>query len=124
MLNVNICERVPWDFLSSRELAELLGVNVQVLANWRFRGKGPAPAPAACFRGKSRYYPVCNVIAWRLGKEPWEAAAQWLRERFIFPKPLETEERTWRIIEQQQGWGVHQLAHQPIVPCCLNFECK
>lgn len=106
-------DRVPWDVVSSRELAELIGVNLQVLANWRSRGKGPAPAPAECFRGKSAYYPVCNVVAWRLDIEPWEVAAQWLRERFIFPKPLETEERTWRIIEQQQGWGIYPLAHYP-----------
>lgn len=111
-----VVQRVPWDVVSSRELAEWLGVNMQVLANWRLRGKGPTPAPAGCFRGKSIYYPIFNVEAWKNGVEPWEAAANWLRERFIFPKPLETEERTWRIIKQQQGWGIYPLAYSPRYP--------
>ena len=106
----------PWDVLSSRELAKLLGVSIQVLANWRIRDRGPVPAPAECFRGNRTYYPVFEIEAWQRGVEPWEVLSEWLRKRFIFKLPLETEDRTWRAIEQLQDTGVYPLKHRPRRP--------
>lgn len=112
----------PWDVLSSRELASLLGVSIQVLANWRIRDTGPAPAPAQCFRGNRTYYPVYEIEAWRRGVEPWEMVRDWLRERYIFPKPLETEEQTWKVARQLQGWKIYPLQQPPRKPIPLPVK--
>jgi hypothetical protein len=115
-------KRIPWDVLSSRELSTLLDVSIQVLANWRIRDTGPAPAPAECFRGNRTYYPVYEIEAWRRGVEPWEVVRDWLRERYIFPKPLETEERTWKVARQLQGWNIYPLQHRPRKPIPLPVK--
>lgn len=112
----------PWDVLSSRELASLLGVSIQVLANWRIRDTGPAPAPAECYRGNRTYYPIYEIEAWRHGFEPWEVVRDWLRERYIFPNPLETEERTWKVARQLQGWNIYPLQHRPRRPIPLPVK--
>lgn len=103
----------PWDTLSSRQLAALLRVSIQVLANWRMRDTGPKPAPANCFRGNRTYYPVYEVEAWLCGIEPWEVMRDWLRERYIFPEPLTTAERTWKVACRLQRWQIHPLTHKP-----------
>ena len=115
-------ELTPWDVLSSRELAALLGVSIQVLANWRIRDTGPAPAPAERFRGNRTYYPVCEVEAWSRCIEPWEVVRDWLTVRFIFPKYLETEERTWKVARQLQGWNLYPLQHRPLKPIPLPVK--
>lgn len=114
-----VMKGAPWDVVSSRELSSMLGVSIQVLANWRIRSNGPVPAPADCFRGNRTYYPVYEVEAWRLGVEPWNVVRDWLRERYIFPTPLETEERTWRVARQLQGWSIYPLRHRPRAPLPL-----
>ena len=112
----------PWDVLSSRELAKLLGVSIQVLANWRIRDRGPVPAPAECFRGNRTYYPVFEIEAWQRGVEPWEVLCDWLRKRFIFEQPLDTEERTWGAIKQLQDTDVYPLKHRPRRPIPLAVK--
>lgn len=112
----------PWDVLSSRELAALLGVSIQVLANWRIRNRGPAPAPAKCFKGNRTYYPVFEVEAWQRGVEPWEVLCNWLRKRFIIENPIETEDRTWGAIKQLQDTGVYPLKHRPRRPIPLPVK--
>lgn len=112
-------KRAPWDVLSSRELAGLLGVSIQVLANWRIRGHGPAPAPAECYRGNRTYYPVYEIEAWLEEIEPWRAVQKWLQGRFHFPTPIETEERTWRMATKIRGDRIHRLQHRPRRPLPL-----
>ncbi len=52
----------PWHAMSVREVAEALGVSIQVLANWRIRGRGPKPLPAELFRGNRTFYAVHEVV--------------------------------------------------------------
>lgn len=120
--------RVPWDVLASIELAQLLGVSLQVLSNWRVRKKGPESLPAGTFRRNRTFYWMFEIERWLRsleGKElqTWEIVAQWLRNRYHFLKPLETEDRTWRVAEQLRGYGVWPLKHKPrrrvpLVPGC------
>lgn len=111
-------KRTPWDALSSAELAGLLGVSLQVLANWRVRGRGPSWVKTNVFRGTRTFYAVAEIDRWlRALKDDhhplWEIVAAWLGDRFFFPSPLETEERTWRVVNQLSGWGIFPLTHKP-----------
>ena len=63
--------------MSVREVAEALGVSIQVLANWRIRGRGPKPLPADLFRGNRTFYAVHEVVNAR-AQEPSEG---WLQCR-------------------------------------------
>lgn len=47
--------------LDTIETANLIGVNVRTLANWRCRGQGPHPAHT--YRGRV-FYAMPEVIRW------------------------------------------------------------
>jgi hypothetical protein len=72
-----VASEPPWHAMSVREVAEALGVSIQVLANWRIRGRGPRPLPAEVFRGNRTFYPA-HEVANALSKEPSEG---WLQCR-------------------------------------------
>jgi hypothetical protein len=56
----------PWHYISSAQLAAILGVSLQSIWNWRVRATGPPTAPAQMFRGPKRWYRVADVKAWLL----------------------------------------------------------
>lgn len=73
----------PWRAISSRELADLLNVSLQSLANWRVRGTGPVPEKRRKGQGNRMMYRPDVVMSWlsRLGsvpREPWEFSREWL----------------------------------------------
>jgi hypothetical protein len=108
----------PWHYLPSREVATLLGVSQQVLANWRFRKKGPPPVKSAIFKGRSTYYQVGEVLAWRATRRgeavaPWQMTAGWLQRRFLFPVPLQCPHRTQRVVDQLERWGIYPARFKP-----------
>src|SRR5262245_52095803 len=61
---IELPHRPYWHVLSSRELAEVLGVTLQTLANWRVRGIGPPTEPSSHFRGHREHYRIDQVLAW------------------------------------------------------------
>lgn len=72
----------PWRPISSRELAQILGVSLQSLANWRVRETGPEPEPPKKGKGNKVYYRPDIVLAWlEEEKEPWEFSRDWLLNR-------------------------------------------
>lgn len=118
MRNFILLTHAPWHYISSRELAKHLGVTSQTLANWRFRGLGPKTEQELKFKGRSAYYRVAEIIAWERTQRgeaisAWEVTAQWLSERNTFPKPLETEERTLRVVDQLERWDIYPPLHRP-----------
>ena len=66
-------DRPPWQAMSVGEVADVLGVSIQVLANWRIRGRGPTPFPSTLFKGNRTHYPVYEAAnaAAEWPKEPW-----------------------------------------------------
>jgi hypothetical protein len=88
----------PWRLISSRELAKLLGVSLQSLANWRLRGKGPVAEPPVKGRGNRIYYQRAQVLSWlsRFTESPrgsWEFSSDWLSAAGL-PQPVPSEELT------------------------------
>jgi len=116
LLRLTELKRPPWDVLSSTELADILGLSFQVLANWRIRNKGPRPEPRQNFRGNRTYYRVYEIERWLGGLENsdgWRVVAKWLMEKYFFPEPLQDEQRTWSVAEQLCGWKIWPVAHKP-----------
>jgi hypothetical protein len=84
----------PWQVVSTRELAELLGIHLQTLHNWNIRGKGPVPVPHGVWRGNRRYFRLADVIAWLEDVPVWEVYRDWIAERYTNAKvtaPEDTE---------------------------------
>jgi hypothetical protein len=73
----------PWRPVPSRELARLLGVSLQTLANWRVRDKGPGSEPRVRGKGNRIFYRPDEVASWLLHRKvaPWEICRDWLKER-------------------------------------------
>lgn len=91
----------PWRTISSRQLASLLGVSLQTLANWRVRGTGPQTAPLKKGRGNKVFYRRDAVLAWLCedAVEPWEFCRDWLAEREITVLGVPTQESTEWLID-------------------------
>lgn len=110
--------RLPWDVLSSVELADLLCVSLQVLANWRVRHKRPHPVAAGHFRGNRTYYRIDEVTAWLHSEEgrsvaPWQVVAQWLQQQFCtLPLPANEEGNVWAMAEQIDRLGAWPRPHR------------
>ncbi|WP_411817379.1 hypothetical protein [Hyphococcus sp. DH-69] len=116
LLQLAKLKRAPWDVVSSMELADLTGLSIQVLANWRIRKKGPSPVPRAKYRGNKTYYRVFEVERWLRDlpvTQGWRVVAEWLMQKYYFPDPLRDEGRTWRVVDQLIGWKIWPLAHHP-----------
>jgi len=86
-----------WRPISSRQLAALLGVSLQSLANWRVRGYGPPYLPHITGTGNKIYYRPDEVLAWLSGGtvEPWEFVRDWLAERDLQVTPATQESTEW-----------------------------
>jgi len=90
----------PWRPMASRELAGLLGVSLQSLANWRVRGSGPEPEPPMKGKGNRTFYRPDKVLSWLEGtdKEPWEYSRDWLLKRGLdVAGGLDRESTAWMI---------------------------
>lgn len=68
----------PWQPIATRQVANLLGISVQVLANWRVRDNGPPSRPSPRGGGNRRLYCMGEVLAWITGREPWTFSRDWL----------------------------------------------
>lgn len=110
-------KRPPWDTVSTAELADILGVSIQVLSNWRIRKAGPNFLPVGTFRGNRVHYRICDIEAWLRSKaEPtkaWQVAAEWLGRHFILKQPLKSEAETRTMAADIRDLGVWKLAHYP-----------
>ena len=77
----------PWHVISTRELARLLGVGVQVLGEWRARSIGPTPEPEGIYRrgqGNKRWYRINEIMRWYdslqgIDRQPWEYEKDFLK---------------------------------------------
>lgn len=54
----------PWVEITSRDLARVLGISIQTLANWRVREKGPPYEGSKRGRGNKIFYVPCMVYEW------------------------------------------------------------
>ncbi|WP_412094048.1 helix-turn-helix domain-containing protein [Alloyangia pacifica] len=88
-------DRPVWSPLTTRELAKLLGVSVQVLANWRVRDIGPPSRPAPRGRGHRRHYRLDEVLSWLTGQPSWKFNRAWLVGRGLAPDDADAAYVEW-----------------------------
>lgn len=77
------CSSPIWHYVTTRELAKILGVTVQALANWRVRDIGPPSRSASRGAGNKRLYRIDEVLSWLTGREAWTYTRDWLLARGI-----------------------------------------
>ncbi|PHR55050.1 MAG: hypothetical protein COA47_14495 [Robiginitomaculum sp.] len=75
-------ETFPWLVISSLELADVLGVHLQTIANWQIRKQGPIAEPKDHWRGNRRYFSIANITAWLDQVEAWKVYQEWIGTRF------------------------------------------
>ena len=54
----------PWDLITSRMLADAIGVDAGLLNVWIWRRLGPEPLPASFFKGRTRVFRVSAALVW------------------------------------------------------------
>lgn len=87
----------PWKSIPSREVAPILGVSLQVLANWRVRGNGPAAEPQQPGLGNRTYYRPDEILSWLHDRErePWQFSRDWLIDRGLAIEPATKASTEW-----------------------------
>lgn len=73
---------IPYHVISGPELAKLLGVSGQTLANWRMRGVGPRPEPAADWKANRNHYKIVEVLAYFDSSTHTDIYCNWIRAKF------------------------------------------
>ncbi|WP_417725736.1 helix-turn-helix transcriptional regulator [Salipiger sp.] len=84
-----------WRLLTTRELSKVLGVSVQVLANWRVRDLGPPYRHARPREGHKCFYRMDEVLQWLTGRPAWEFSRSWLAHRGLAPADAEQDYVEW-----------------------------
>lgn len=69
----------PWGYVSSPELAQLLGVSLQTVYNRRLRGQLP---PSVQARSRRHHYRLADVLGLSSGTAPERIIADWIDARF------------------------------------------
>lgn len=69
----------PWGYVSSPELAHLLGVSLQTIFNRRLRRQLP---PSVQCRSRRHYYQLADVLAQGNGSTAEQVIASWIDARF------------------------------------------
>jgi Helix-turn-helix domain len=71
--------RAPWEYVTSAELAKVLGVHLQTVNNWTIRGKlKPAPRSPQR-RGNKNYFLVSYLRSWLEGKNEDDLVREWVK---------------------------------------------
>ena len=82
----------PWHQLTAHQLAEKLGVTVQALANWRYRGNGPTFRLA---RKRRCLYRMCDVLEWLTDIPAQKHIRDWLFTHGLIPEDASDEHVEW-----------------------------
>lgn len=101
-------ERRPtWSMVSSVELAQILGVHLQTINNWKLRGILPTPEPQKRGAGNRNWYRISKIRSW-LENRPeadihWSWIAQHIGQKFSSVKEADQVIRScYRIFEVEK----------------------
>jgi phage terminase Nu1 subunit (DNA packaging protein) len=100
-------KRPTWYTVTSRELANILGVNLQTINNWLVRGKLPAPEPRVRGKSNKNRYKISVIKKWLCDtpedKTHWEFINTHMAEDFeSIEQAMWNAERYWRAFEIEQ----------------------
>lgn len=82
----------PWDYISSPDLAKILGVHLQTISNYKLRRPDfPVPEPKASFnsgswhkpvRGNKCLYKISTIMNWLTGESEESIHWKFIRKHF------------------------------------------
>ena len=84
-----------WRLIPSRQMARILGITIQTLANWRVREQGPRFSHAAKGKGNKVLYRMSDVLEWLSARPSWEFEGEWLAQKGLGPEELDRDYTEW-----------------------------
>lgn len=103
--------RAPWSVITSRELAEILGVHLQTINNWAIRGVLPLPVKHPRLRGNKNHYRISTIRAWLNGTDEDSEAWAWIDQHT--PYGFNTLEQAQEVC--RTAWKVLEI-ERPLLP--------
>lgn len=103
----------PWRPVPSRSAAQMLGVQLQSLANWRMRDVGPKSEPWKKGGGNRTYYRPDRLAEWLSGGRctGWQFSACWLEEKGI-PVNMTDQRAVYARIQWMESQDLFPPAHR------------
>ena len=100
-------KRPTWATVTSRELADILGVSLQSINNWQVRGHLPAPEPRRRGLGNKNRYRISTIINW-LTNTPedqihWQFINEHMAEGF-----KSIEQAVWNAERYWKAYGIEK----------------
>ena len=80
--NMGYKPAIPYHVISAPELAKLLDVSGQTLANRRMRGVGPIAEPAEDWKANRNHYKIVEVLAYFDSSTHTDIYCDWIRTKF------------------------------------------
>jgi hypothetical protein len=100
-------KRPTWYTVTSRELADILGVNLQTINNWLVRGKLPAPELRRKGKGNKNRYKISVIKEWLYGtpedETHWSFINEHMSEGF-----KSIEQAIWNADKYWKAYGVEK----------------
>ena len=92
----------PWSLRTTKQVAELLGVDPACLTVWRYRGLGPRPEPRY-FKGSVQVYRLDRVQSWLAQRQglPYDQHQAWAEglERINFEPEPDVRDQVRRLVQ-------------------------
>ena len=92
----------PWSLRTTRQVAEILGVDPACLCTWTYRGLGPRPEPRY-FKGSVQVYRLDQVQAWLAQRHnlPYDQHHAWAEglQRINFEPEPDVRDQVRRLVE-------------------------
>lgn len=101
-------ERRPtWSVVSSVELAKVLNVSHQNLANLKLRGYLPAPVTDNKLKGNKNYFRISSIRSWLENKSEFEIHADWVKQ-YISSDPITLNEAEYLVSQVPHFFNVEK----------------
>lgn len=86
----------PWSYLSSRQLASVLGVHLQSISNYVCRGF-LNPEPRERFKGNKNYFRISYIRSLFEGKSEEQIQWEWIEQYMDCTKPFDSLEQAQEV---------------------------
>ena len=91
----------PWSYISSRQLASVMGVHLQTISNYVCRGF-LIPEPKGKFKGNRNFFRIAYIRSLFEGKNENEIMWSWIKENMDCGTPFKSLEQAQEVA--RIGW--------------------
>lgn len=90
--------RPTWSVVSSAELAQILGVHLQTINNWKVRNILPAPVKDIRLKGNKNYFRISEIRAWLENRPEVDIHWEWIKSHI--PYDIETPDQAEFVVRK------------------------